>query len=60
MQNAYRKKRTHKCGLETTKDRHRQEYNIKKDLREMECDGTKWIQVAQNRDKFRAVFEKKK
>jgi hypothetical protein len=35
--------------------RHRQVDKIKIDLRELECDGMDWIDVAQNRDHWRAL-----
>ena len=35
--------------------RHRCEDNIKMDLQEMGCGGTDWIELAQNRDRWRAL-----
>jgi len=35
--------------------RHRWEDNVKLDLQEMECDGMDWIELAQDRDKWRAL-----
>jgi hypothetical protein len=35
--------------------RHRWEDNIKMDLREVECGGMDWIEVAQDRDRWRAL-----
>ena len=35
--------------------RHRWEDNIKKDLQEVECGGMDWIELAQDRDRCRAV-----
>jgi hypothetical protein len=35
--------------------RHRWVVNIQMDLREIECDGVDWIDMAQNRDQWRAV-----
>ena len=35
--------------------RHRWEDNIKMDLQEMECGGMKWIDLAQDRDRWRAL-----
>jgi len=35
--------------------RRRWEDNIKMDLQEMECGGTNWINLAQDRDKWRAL-----
>jgi len=36
------------------KPRHRWEDNIKMDLREMRCGGMDWIELAQDRDSWRA------
>jgi hypothetical protein len=35
--------------------RHRWEDNIKMDLREVGCGGTDWIDLAQDRDRWRAL-----
>jgi hypothetical protein len=35
--------------------RHRWKDNIKMDLKEVECKGTGWIKVAQDRDRWRAL-----
>ena len=35
--------------------RHRLKDNIKTDLKEVECEGKNWIDVAQDRDKWRAL-----
>jgi len=35
--------------------RHRLKYNIKMDLKEVECEGKDWIDVAQDRDKWQAL-----
>ena len=35
--------------------RHRWEDNIKMDLREVGCRGTDWIELAQDRDRWRAL-----
>jgi hypothetical protein len=35
--------------------RHRWEDNIKMDLQEMECGGMDWIELAQDRDRWRAL-----
>jgi len=35
--------------------RHRWEYNIKMDLQEMECGGLDWIDLARDRDRWRAL-----
>jgi len=35
--------------------RHRWENNIKMDLQEMECGAMDWIELAQNRDRWRAL-----
>ena len=35
--------------------RHRWENNIKMDLQEVGCGGTDWIELAQNRDRWRAL-----
>ena len=36
--------------------RHRWEDNIKMDLQEVGCEGMDWIDVAQGRDKWRAIM----
>ena len=36
--------------------RHRWEDNIKMDLQEVGCVGTGWIELAENRDRWRALF----
>ena len=33
-----------------------QEDNIKMDLQELRCDGTDWIDVGQDRDRWRAIL----
>jgi hypothetical protein len=38
--------------------RHRWEDNIRIDLREVGCEGVNWINVAQDRDQWRAVVNK--
>ena len=35
---------------------HRREDNIKIDLQELGCRGTDWIDLAQNRDRWRALL----
>jgi hypothetical protein len=35
--------------------RHRWEDNIKVDLQDVECEGMKWIDLAQDRDRWRAL-----
>jgi len=35
--------------------RHRGDNNIKMDLQEVKCKGMEWIDVAQNRDRWRAL-----
>jgi len=35
--------------------RHRWEDNIKMDLQEVECGGVDWIELAQNRNRWRAL-----
>ena len=43
------------CGKETTgRPRRRWESNIKMDLQEVGCGGMDWIELAQDRDRFRA------
>ena len=37
------------------KPKHRWEDNIKMDLQEVECGSMDWIELAQNRDKWRAL-----
>ena len=39
------------CG----RPRHRWENNIRMDLQEVECGGMDWIELAQNRDRRRAL-----
>jgi hypothetical protein len=36
--------------------RHRWENNIEMDLQEICCDGVDWMDVAENRDKWRALL----
>jgi len=36
-------------------DRRRWEYNIKMDLQEVGCGGMNWIELAQDRDRWRAL-----
>jgi len=35
--------------------RHRWEDNIKMDIQEVECEGVEWIELAQDRDRWRAL-----
>ena len=35
--------------------RHRWEYNIKMDLQEVGCEDTDWIEMVQDRDRWRAL-----
>jgi len=35
--------------------RHRGEYNIKIDIQEVGCEGLDWIELAQDRDRWRAL-----
>ena len=42
------------------KPRHRLENNIEMDLQEIFCDGLHWIDVAENRDKWRALLSRVK
>jgi len=45
------------CGKETTvENRHKWEYNIKIDLQEVGCGGMEWIELAQDRDSWRALL----
>jgi len=36
--------------------RHRWEENIKMDLQEVRCEGTDWIELSQDRERWLAVF----
>jgi len=38
------------------KPRRRGDYNIKMDLREVECEVVDWIELAQDRDRWRALM----
>jgi hypothetical protein len=44
-------------GGPRARPRRRWEYNIKMDLREIGMDGTNWIQLAQDRVRWRALCE---
>jgi hypothetical protein len=44
------------CERSIWRPRHRWEDNIKMDLQEMGCGGMDWIELAQDRDRWRALM----